>query len=86
MNQVEGRGEQETDDEEQRMKEEFINNIVKEFSVVTEDDDMGKLANKLGPADLTGIPQLIDKTIKPFITEHSRAVLAFYQKCEYAKI
>ena len=86
MNQVEERGEQDADDEEKRMKEEFINNIIKEFSVVTEDDDMGKLANKLGPANLTGIPQLRDNTTKPFITEHSRAIIAFYQKCECAKI
>ena len=64
------------------MKEEFINNIVKEFSVVTEDDDIGMLANKLGAADLTGIPQLRDNTAGPYVAEHSTAVVTFYQKCE----
>ena len=64
------------------MKEDFINNIIREFSVVTEDDDIGMLANKLGAANLTGIPQLKDSTVGPYITEHSTAVVTFYQKCE----
>ena len=84
MNPVEGRGEGGADEEEKRMKEEFINSIIKEFSVVTEDDDIGMLANKLGAADLTGIPQLRDNSIGPFIAEHGTAIVTFYQKCEYA--
>lgn len=70
------------EDEEKRRNEEFINNIIKEFSAVTEDDDIGMLANKLGPADLTGIPQLTDKSVGPFLAEHNTAIVTFYQKCE----
>jgi len=77
-----GRGDDD-DDEEKRRKEEFINSIVSEFSAVAEDDEIGMLANRLGAADLTGIPKLTDNSIGPFLTEHKTAVVTFYQNCEY---
>ena len=81
MSPGEGHG---ADDDEKRFKEEFINSIINEFSSVAEDDEMGKLANKLGAANLTGMAQLTDISIGPFINEHHSAVVTFYQKCECA--
>lgn len=85
LNPIEEHGAGEND-EEKRFKEEFINSIINEFSAVTEDDDIGMLANKLGTADLTGVPQLTDNSIGSFITEDNFAIVTFYQKCEYALI
>ena len=88
LNPVQGRGAGggDNDDEEKRMKEEFIKNIIKEFSVVTEDDEVGMLANKLGAADLSDIPQLTDKSVGSFLAEYKNAVVTFYQRCEYTLI
>lgn len=74
------------DDEEKRAKEEFLKDIIAEFSTVSEDDEMGMLANKLGAADLKDVPKLTDNSIGPFITKHNTAIVTFYQNCEYALI
>lgn len=87
LNPVEEHGGADDDDHEKRMKEEFINSIIKEFSAVTEDDEMGLLANKLGAADLKGISQLTDKSVGPFLDKYSNAIVTFYQRwCVVSKV
>ena len=89
MNPIEGRGavsDGDDEEEEKRMKEEFIKSIIKEFSAVTEDDEIGMLANKLGAADLSTIPQLTDKSVETFFAEYNNAIVTFYQRCEYALV
>lgn len=77
-----------SDDEADEVKlrqDEFVRQLLSEFMIIEEDDQMGLLANRLGAADISSTPQLTDITTGSFISQHETAIVTFYQKCELTK-
>jgi len=74
-----------SDDEADEVKlkqDEFVRQLLSEFTTIEEDDQMGLLANRLGAADINSTPQLTDTTTGSFISQHKTAIVTFYQKCK----